>query len=175
MEDRGDEKETEIRNNIGILHYRVALDFFKMDQFDLAIERFSIAANFSKTDLNILKGRAECFLANKDYEKAIWDLKKALEIDSENEDAMKRLSDIYLTIGKIKIFKNDFEMAFKYFQLSCNFGNENADIFFLKAKCHFHLDVLYFNIGIGFDERGFISLSAIISKTPICFIAIVPV
>jgi tetratricopeptide (TPR) repeat protein len=140
-ETRGDEKELEIRNNIGILYKHMAIDFFKMDQFDLAIERFSIAINFNKTDLSILKGRAECFLAQKYYEKAISDLKSVLEIDVGNEGAMKRLSEIYFTIGKIKISKSDFKMALKYFELSFSFGIANVDIFFLRAKCHFHLNV----------------------------------
>lgn len=62
-------------------------ELINLNQLDKAIEVFELALSDDSTNANLYDSLAESYYLNKDYDKALLNYTKALELDPKNENA----------------------------------------------------------------------------------------
>jgi tetratricopeptide (TPR) repeat protein len=108
---REGDREMEIKHHISKLHNKAAIKLFDEKKFDMALDRFSIALNFSPTDSLIRKNRSECYLASKQVDMAVKDLMECLSNKPEDMDAKQRIAFIDISIAQEYIQAREYKLA----------------------------------------------------------------
>lgn len=148
-----------------------ALNFMRNKQFFNAISYYNQELSINPNNLNCLKGRGVCFLETKQYELAIIDFNKYIQLHQDAE--------VYLYLGESYHFLNNFQEAISAYnkaiaynpQLSIIYGDRGR-AFFAKgddksAQSDFEFEIKlkpdnylpYYHLGLIYENRGEISLA----------------
>ena len=112
-----------------------------MKQFDKAIDDYSKDIAIDPEALSYY-GRARTYWAMGEYEKALADINKSIEMDSSKEDVIARRAAIYFKLGKNDLALADISKAIKLSPNNTTAYIERGDHFldageFEKALCDF--------------------------------------
>ncbi len=107
-------KNSQAHSNLGGLH-------LANGDFDLALSHYSEAIDCDRTNYYAYNNRANCYFRMQDYDKAIQDAKKALEVKNNGVESATLLAVIYA-------LKGDTENKDKYYHLATVSGRPAQDI-----------------------------------------------
>jgi len=110
----------------------LAQTYFENGQKDKALETYKKAIAKDANNYIIYKSMGECYYFSKKYEPALKFLLNALSLANDAPDSGEILNMIGVTYAKM----NDFENAYKYFNIAFNRDSENYEVLQnLVASC----------------------------------------
>jgi len=111
------------------LHYLLALTYYNCKEYLKATECLKTAIYYDENNNKYLGLIGCCFFQINDFESAFNYSKKAYEIDNYNLDAI-------ITLGKIELFRHNYDEALQYATLSVDTHKKNFQAIRLLSKCY---------------------------------------
>jgi protein O-mannosyl-transferase len=127
------EKSLEILPSFGGAYTQMGVAYYRMKNFEKAIENYRKAALLKQADAITLNNMGSVYFEWKKYPEAAENFKKALEMDPRFVDAYMNLGSVYGTLG-------DFTNAIACFQNAINYAPDNA-------RAYYYIALTYQNMG----------------------------
>ncbi len=113
-------------------HYKKGFSHFNLKENDLAINEFTTALTQGFKPIEIYRIRAFIFYGDKNYDSALDDIRKGLEIDPNDVPFLKAL-------GEINLARNALVDALAAFQKAAGLAPDDADVYYNMARIYFTL------------------------------------
>ena len=139
---RDGEKQDEITRQLAEANNQLGLNYFKAGKLAEAKAKFDTAISYDPKDLLVLKNLAAYRYRIDDIEGEIQDHLVILSIDTEDVASAKRLSDIYLKIGKDWNSQGKFEEAIRSLTNSIKYCSDCDEAYYERARSYLDLTSL---------------------------------
>jgi protein O-mannosyl-transferase len=123
------ERSVEIMPSFGSAFTQMGVAYFRLKNFEKAIENYNKAAALKQADAITLNNIGSVYFEWKKYEEASENFKKALQIDPRFIDAYMNLGSVYGTVG-------NFNSAMECFQNAIKYSPDNARAYFYIAMTY---------------------------------------
>jgi Tfp pilus assembly protein PilF len=127
------ERSVEIMPSFGSAFTQMGVAYFRLKNFEKAIENYNKAAALKQADAITLNNIGSVYFEWKKYEEAAENFKKALQIDPRFIDAYMNLGSVYGTLG-------NFNSAIECFQNAIKYSPDNA-------RAYYYIAMTYQNMG----------------------------
>ncbi len=101
-------------------------------EYDLALETYDELLSEHQFDPILFNNRADVFLKMKDYENAMLDVNKAIELKKSYGNAYVTRAEIHMALG-------DYKKALKELQKATKLGENSSYLFDLVDECNAHI------------------------------------
>ncbi|UKN02403.1 hypothetical protein K6119_02570 [Paracrocinitomix mangrovi] len=115
------------------IHYEKAVAKFNENQFEEAIELFSLALEINATDPFIYNQRAVCYLNLNQFDLSLFDMNRSIELDD-------KYAYFYSCRGFLKARMKDIDGALEDYEISIELDPEN--------------EITYNNMGLLLEQMG---------------------
>ena len=129
------DKSFELDHTYAPALYAKGIALTHLERFDIALACFDEVLFLNPKDIDALKLKGKLLLMDKEYQKAIKYIEKAIKLDSDDAILWGNLAEAYLNIGNVN---KGLECCDKALAID----SDNFDILFTAAKLHYELNQL---------------------------------
>lgn len=118
-------------SSIKILEHKLINAYKNGESDDIVLDLIEQLQKLDKDNITLLNILCDIYIVDEDYNQAFAFVKRVLEIDSENIEAICNMGMIYYN-------KKNYQKAIEYLQKAIN-RNQNQELYDILGDCHFEL------------------------------------